>query len=146
MGFVNEYVSDEDVEKFDLHGIWDQFHPLYKGELFLGNRPEWTIDRVANVFLISMAIGRGKHGNRRTFLLWVNGEQVTVDVDLAGGSSGDLDDDPFMRVWDLARIELPPRLEGKEEDIVGILKAGLETFGYWGIRDQRPNTVVKFNF
>jgi len=146
MGFVNEYVSDEDIEKYDLNAIWDEFHPLYKGELFFGNRPEWTIDREANVFLISMAIGRGDHGNRRTFLLWMNGVRVVAEVDLVQGSSGDLDANPFMMVWDLARLNVPGQLDGEKANVLAMFKAALLTFGYWGIRKQRPNTVVEFKF
>jgi hypothetical protein len=146
MGFVNEYVPDEDIEKYDLHGIWDKYHPLYKGELFFGNKPEWTVDREANVFLMSIAIGRGEHGNRTKFLLWLDGTHIIAEIDLVDGSSGDLNANPFIVVWDLARVDVPPELEADSPEIMGMLKNALSTYGYWGIRNQRPNTVVKFKF
>ena len=51
MGFVNEYVSDEDIEKYDLRGIWDKYYPLRKGRYFGGNRPHWTVDKNINTFI-----------------------------------------------------------------------------------------------
>ena len=146
MGFVNEYVPDEDIEKYDLHGIWDKYYPFRKGEYYGGNRPSWTVDREANVFLMSVGIGRGEHGNRTKFLFWWDGGHVIVELDLVEGSSGDLDANPFMNVWDLIRIQLPPQLEEKQIEIEQTLKQALEAYGYWGIRNQRPNTVVEFKF
>jgi hypothetical protein len=146
MGFVNEYVPEADIEKYGLRGIWDKYYPLYKGEFFLGNKPHWTIDRSKNTFLMSIGIGRGEHGNRRKFLLWLNGTHVVIEVDLLKGSSGNLDASPFILIWGLARMKLPETLGEKEEEMIQTFKKALTTFGYWGITDQRPNTTVEFKF
>ena len=146
MGFFNEYVPDEDIEKYDLRGIWDKYHPLRKGRYFGGNKPSWTIDREANVFLMSIRIGRGEHGNRTKFLLWRNGEHIVAELDLVEGSSGDLEANPFIVVWDLVRMELPTKLDERKTEIGALLKHALRTYGYWGIRNQRPNTIVEFKF
>jgi hypothetical protein len=146
MAFVNEYVPEADIEKYDLKGIWDEFHPLRKGQYFKGNRPNWTMDRESEVFLMSIGIGRGEHGNRTKFLFWWRGANVVADLDLVEGSSGDLNASPFMRVWDLVRLELPSQLKGDEVVIRKKLKEALRAYGYWGIRSQRPNTVVEFKF
>ena len=146
MGFVNEYVPDEDIEKYDLHGIWDKYYPFRKGRYFGGNKPHWTIDREKNTYLMSIGIGRGEHGNRRKFLLWMDGQHVVVEVDLLKGSSGDLDASPFVLIWALARIAPPDGHDVIEEQIIRSFKDALTTYGYWGVTDQRPNTVVKFKF
>lgn len=146
MGFVNEYVPEADIEKYDLHGIWDKYYPFRKGRYFGDNNPSWTVDREVNVFLMSIGIGRGEHGNRTKFLLWWNRTHLVAELDLVEGSSGDLDANPFMRVWDLVRIDLPTELEGKRTEVERTLKEALRIYGYWGVRKQRPNTVVEFKF
>ena len=50
MAFVNEYATDEDIEKYDLYGIWDKFHPLRKGKYYIGQRASFCIDRNKDVF------------------------------------------------------------------------------------------------
>lgn len=52
MAFVNEYATDEDIEKYDLNEIWDKYHPARKGKYYVGNQPEFTIDRERDFFLI----------------------------------------------------------------------------------------------
>ena len=146
MGFVNEYVPEADIEKYDLRGIWDKYYPFRKGRYFGGNKPHWTVDRESNTYLMSVGIGRGEHGNRRKFLLWVDGVHVIAQVDLVKGSSGDLDANPFVLIWDLAQIQIPLPIEENKADIIRTLKDALVTYGYWGITDQRPNTVVEFKF
>ena len=146
MGFVNEYVPDEDIEKYDLHGIWDKYYPLRKGRYYGGNRPEWTIDREAKVFLMRVGQGRLEHGNRSKFLLWCNEDHVVAELDLVEGSSGDMDDNPFMVVWELAHIDFSPRLEEGKAEIMRMLKEAVRAYGYSGARNQRPNTVVEFKF
>ena len=39
MAFVNEYASEEDIEKYGLKEIWDRYHPFRKGRYFGGNTP-----------------------------------------------------------------------------------------------------------
>jgi hypothetical protein len=146
MGFVNEYVPEADIEKYDLRGIWDKYHPLKKGRYYGGNQPEWTIDREINVFLMLLDIGRGAHGNRKKFLLWWDGDHIVTELDLVDGSSGDLDANPFMRVWNLVRVILPSSLKEKRELVLRLLKEAVTVYGYRGVRKQLPNTVVEFKF
>ena len=146
MNFVNEYASDEDAKNYKLNDIWDRYNPIYKGEYFFGNQPRWTVDREKNIFLMLLGGGRGEHGNRSKFLLWWDSEHVVVSLDLADGSSGNLDSDPFFRVWDMAFLEIPGHLKNKQKEVIDILKEALRVYGYRGVSKQRPNTIVKFNF
>ena len=146
MGFVNEYVPEADIEKYDLHGIWDKYYPFRKGRYFGGNKPHWTVDRDSNTYLMSIGIGRSEHGNRKKFLFWVEGTHVVIEVDLLKGSSGDLDANPFKMIWGLAGMETSEPLKDREEDVIRGFKEALSVYGYWGIWNQRPNTVVEFEF
>ena len=146
MAFVNEYASDEDIEKYDLNGIWDKYHPLRKGRYYLGNRPDWTIDRDQNVFLMAIEQGRQEHGNRTTFLLWWDGAHIVANLDLIKGSSGNFDEVPFRIVWALVSMKEPEGFTGRREETVSVLKEALTIYGYWGAQKQIPNTVVEFDF
>ena len=146
MGFVNEYVSDEDIKKYDLNGIWDKYHPLWKGDYYLGERPSWTIDRDQNVFLMPLKIGGRGTGNRVKFLLWCDGAFVVISVDLSRDSSSELDAVPFKRVWELVSINPSSSIKFSAKEILRIFKEALVAYGYWGARKQIPNTVVEFRF
>ena len=146
MGFVNEYVPDEDIEKYDLRGIWDKYYPLYKGEFYFGNKPHWTVDRESNAFLTTIEPGRSGRGSRKRFLFWLDGKHIVVELALAPGSSGDLDADPFIRIWDLIQTNIPDADENEKAKVMRLLKDALSAYGYRGVTDQRPNTVVKFKF
>lgn len=146
MPFVNEFASDEDIKKYDLYGIWDKYHPLRKGKYYLGQRPWFTIDRDKNIFFMVLGSGREEHCNRKKVLLWINGCSVVAEIDLVDGSSLNLNDVPFKRVWDL--VGLHPQVDSNisEKEIIGILKEALIAYGYYGIHKQVSNTVVEFHF
>jgi hypothetical protein len=48
-------------------------------------------------------------------------------------------------VWELARKEIPKSIEA-EEEVIQTLKDALGAFGYMGVWNQRPNTVVECKF
>ena len=146
MTFVNEYVSDEDIEKYDLNGLWNRYFPRRKGQPFLGNRPGWTIDRERNIYLLAIEQGINEHGNRTTFILWWDGVQLLAKLDLVEGSSGKFDEVPFVVVWALFSITRPESCKVAREDIIQALKEALATYGYFGVKRQIPNTVVEFKF
>ena len=65
MAFVNEFASDEDIEKYNLYEIWDKYHPLRRGKYYLGQRPWFTIDRGRNIFFMLIG-GGGREDPART--------------------------------------------------------------------------------
>jgi hypothetical protein len=145
MAFVNEYASDEDIEKYGLKEIWDKYYPFRKGKYFGGNRPAWTIDRERNAFLMVVARGTGEEGNQVSFLLWWDGAHVVARMKQKGGSA-DLEEVPFYRIWHLVKLATPSDLPISREDILDALKDALTVYGYWGVQEQVPNTIVKFSF
>ncbi|MCU7923330.1 MAG: hypothetical protein KZQ88_11625 [Candidatus Thiodiazotropha sp. (ex Dulcina madagascariensis)] len=146
MTFVNEFASDEDIEKYDLNGIWDQYHPLRKGKYYLGQRPWFTIDRKRNIFFMVLSGGREEHSNRKETLLWIDGYHVLIVIDLAEGSSPNTNNLPFKRVWELVGIHPQRDFTQSREVIVKVLKEALTVYGYFGVHKQVPNTVVEFKF
>lgn len=145
MGFVNEYATDKDIEEFKLHEIWDHYHPYRKGEYYGGDKPSFTIDRQRNIFFMVIARGIREEGNQVTFLLWWNGDHVTGRLKQDGGSS-ELDARPFYRVWHLLNLDRPQETIVLESEVKKTLKDALRSYGYWGAKQQIPNTVVNFKF
>lgn len=143
MAFVNEYATQDDIEKFKL----DDLCKRWWGEVPPRHRHAWTFDRTRDAFYIPMRSGREWNSNSTRAVLFYRGVELAVDVALADGSSGMLNESPFRVIWELERISFPfsappiPR-----EEIIPVLKEALSAYGYRGIHRQLPNTVVEFKF
>jgi hypothetical protein len=146
MPFVNEFASDEDIRKYNLNEIWDMYHPLWKGDYYTGRQPDFTIDRQRNIFFMAIGGGGEEHQNRKKWLLWLDGQHIVIEVDLAEGSSPNISDVPFKRVWGLVGIYPQTRARVSRKEIVVILKEALTTYGLLGVYRQVPNTIVEFTF
>ena len=145
MNFRNEYASDEDVNAYGLNEIWDRYHPFRKGRFFGGSKPDFTIDRANNRFLLALEVGMGESGDEVKFLLWIQKKEVIARLRQHGGSK-DLNDNPFRIKWHLVDLALPQEMVGQQQDVVALLKEALSVRGYWGAQEQRSNTVVEFTF
>ena len=146
MAFVNEYASDEDIEKYKLNEVWDRYHPHGKDDRFWGRKPELTIDHDRDVFLTVESSGKVTGGTQYKFLLSIRGEEVFVYLNLVKGSSPKLTDRPFYRFWDFVTIDKPAKCSLEDSEIIQEVKSAVSAFGYNGARKQIPDTVVKFNF
>ena len=137
MAFVNEYVSPEDVKKYDLDGINQRF----------GKDPalryQWTVDRERNVFLIWMDAGREEFSARQTLLLWWQG--ISVFVRLLSATTGTLGSQVTSR-WQLQQINLPPELVTKRTEILDVLKEALVAYKVSGIGLPVPRHTATFEF
>ncbi|MGD8913895.1 MAG: hypothetical protein PVI97_05450 [Candidatus Thiodiazotropha sp.] len=144
MAFINEYATDEDIKKYDLNGIWDQYHPARKGKYYLGQRPSFTIDRQRNFFFKILRSGRFDESNRKTALLWVNGRHIVIELDYIDVlNSKGLKSDPYRIRWELAGYHPQPGGQESKKQIMAILNEALNVYGYSGARKQLPNTVVE---
>ena len=146
MAFVNEYATDEDIEKYDLNRIWDQYHPARKGKYYLGQRPWFTIDREKNILVMMVGGGGREDAGRVKILLLIKGCHVVVELESANGSSLSFKDNPFKIVWDLISVHSQQDLNVPQKEVLKILKEALSVYGYFGVHEQIPNTIVEFNF
>lgn len=119
MAFINEYVSTEDVKKYDLDGINRRF----------GKDPQirygWTIDRERGVFLRWIKSGREEFASRVTMVLWWHGEIIPVYLEVSG--TGDYSK-PTTTVWSLSGIELSGVLEPSRDEILQALRDALTEY------------------
>ena len=147
MAFVNEYASDEDIEKYGLREIWDKYHPLRKGDYFYGRQPEWTVDEDAQTYFMVINRGTGEYGNRVETLLCLNGNEVVAGLELLDRSSGNLKADPFMIAWGLVRLKLPSDIQVWQSRSYLRSEARIESIWLLGSeKTNETNTVVEFDF
>ena len=84
MAFVNEYIPEADIKKFDINEINKQY--IVGGT----NARDWTVDRDRNMYLRCVARGREEFRHQSTWTFYWHGELLKVDIDTleAGGKRG----------------------------------------------------------
>ena len=78
MAFVNEYISDEDVAKYGIAQLRDEFH-AYRQEKFY-----WTRDRERDAYLIHRS-HLGRDFEPEVWLLYEKGRYCAVMLHRGGG-------------------------------------------------------------
>lgn len=148
MAFINEYVSDEDVKKYELEKMWDDFHPFYKHSYKEpGFRFAWTVDRTRNAYFMPVHIGREEYSNQITCVLWIDGIQLVVVLNKGDESTENVKDGLGKVVWYLSEIRKPvSNTTLDHSEIIELLKEALLEYGYDGIWKALPNYAVNFAF
>lgn len=132
MGFVNEYISDADVEKYNLKAIDEKF--ISGGT----HARDWTIDRERNIYLRNVAMGRGLEpgGNKvnlsyqTTWTLYWRGDLLTMRLDLLDGKGGC--GEPGWSHWRLVWLEGEHAEIGRRE-VLEVLKEALLAYKDFGV-------------
>ncbi len=145
MAFTNEYVSEEDIRKYNLKEIWFDNNAIWKmkGKLPPSYRLYWTIDRERDVYLMCVGIA-GREEVSIEFVLY-HQRDITNFVLFQPVESSKKHGKHYNIIWNMEDIS--PKLKGNEKDeVIDLLKEALTIYGYHGIREQIPNTIVSFNF
>lgn len=127
MSFVNEYISAEDAEKYQLEEIDKQFFPGTHAR-------DWTIDRVRNIYLRNVELGGGSDPDLRNQYKWTlywHGDLLLLGTELLdhGGEIGQ----PGWSHWKLTSLDLPEQLRPYKEDILADLNEALLAYKGSGI-------------
>ena len=146
MGFIADSASDDEIIRFRLQEIWEEYFPRYKGKFWHGKRPSFVIDRQNDIFLILISTGSMGEPLWANFLLYWKGSHIQCRLRIGEGSSKNFNDDPYVRIWELVEMRVPSALLIEEGVVKCKLKEALVAFGNEGVHNQRPNTVVKFRF
>ena len=132
MGFVNEFISEEDVEKYRLVEIDKQF--VVGGT----NSRQWTIDRGRDIYLRRVAVGGNADPeirNRTKWTLYWHGTLLTMRLDLmdGGGGAGEPGWSHWKLVWMSGSSGLPAHLKVHKAEILADLKEALTAYRSAGV-------------
>jgi hypothetical protein len=136
MAFVNEVVSDADIDKYGL--------PFPKG----GGR-YWTRDAERDLYLWGGKGGNPAFGEEILgyFSLYIKGVTLRMEL-LPGHGSRSYSDSPFVIEWEALRSIDPWNLQGLSYgSVVQILKEALTVYGDDGRENKHARSrQVRFHF
>ena len=159
MAFVNERVSEEDIQKYGLDELKREYFPS-DCEWINGRPPAfrhaWTIDRERDIYFMPVKMvteiggsGRPEGTNRTIVHLNFQGREVSLLIERAYCSHS-FTDNPFRVAWNLLDVSTLMAPEIPRATVISVLKEALTTYGYRGA-DSPPvlsntNVVVEFGF
>ena len=121
MGFVNEFITEEDVQKYQLAEIDKRF--VVGGT----NARDWTIDRERDIYLRNVAVGGHTDPeirNQTKWTLYWHGTLLVLGLDGmgSGGKSGEPGWSHWKLVWLCGRSGLPAHLMAQKVQVLETLK------------------------
>jgi len=149
MAIINEYVSQEDIKKYNLEKLVKkyEFYPISPSL----DSISWTVDKERGIWLIRCGRERDPdidHGrtNEHIFTLHYKGVDIEARVWLEEDSQTNIYISPFIVIWKFLSVD-PSSFDGVDEkEIKEVLKEFLTAHGHRGIRAQEEakNAIVKF--
>ena len=152
MAFINEYISEENIEKYQINELMNSYSK-YKDFPKKHYKHRWTIDKEKESWFMwthdpTNPLEDHRRGTGETiFRLYY--KKKNIDIVLRKDfeeSSEVLTDNPFYVTWKLDHIKKPIDLEGTaDEEIIKVLKEALNIYGTRGIKTSVPfeNIIVK---
>lgn len=136
MSFVNEFVSNADVKKYDLDEVNYKF---WKAD----SRFDWTINRERDIYLRWMKSGRGESGLQQEFSLYWDGTLLAVRM---SSSCVLRQDGTKALIWKLHHLVLPGAMKARRDEIIEDLKEALTVYKTDGVRSTHDEHSVIFEF
>ena len=143
MTFVNEYISEEDVEKYGIRQLRDELHAYHQ------ERYHWTRDRERDAYLMQIH-HLGRDLEPEDWLLYEKGRYCVVML-YRGGGSKNYSERPYRRLWHFdgfsgGWLRSPVPSEEEQPHIIQLLKEALTAYGEDGMRNYVSDTIISFNF
>ncbi|ORF43491.1 hypothetical protein [Gilliamella apicola] len=159
MPFVNEYVSYEDAEKYDLDNLYDKYY--YWGlkmpealTYFEVHQHAWCVDKERGYWLFNCGYlmseesrsGYPEPSDKEVFILHVNSQNIEFILSSHGLGATDLY--PIHFSYELVSMSPSSLPNMSRESLLNILKDAINIFKYNGIRDLEENekTLIEFDF
>jgi len=139
MAFINEYISDEDVEKYNLKELIDKYKRYtYSPRL---DDINWTVDKENDIWLIYFGREHDPemdHGFTREhiFVLYYKGQLIEARLWLEEDSSFNIHTRPYIINWKLLSLTSNSLSSIDMKTLKEILCSALKTYGSLGIFDQ----------
>jgi hypothetical protein len=140
MAFINEFISPEDFQKYDVEGVCKKT----VGRMWIAPPFGWTIDRTRNIFLLHVDSGSYDEFTHFTFLLWFDGSPIITVLEKMEGSYAD--QSGGKAIWRQLKMQCPEEAPAHHAEIIRVLKEAMITYGFNGAFGQIKNYHVEFNF
>ena len=138
MPFINEYISENDRELYDLSLI--KKPPLYRDPTRLS---KWTIDRPRDIFLVWTKGGDEDHPHECYFALWWKG--AVLNLRLQHVDEGDIKTH-VTSTWSLEQVDIPGEFDSQRHEIIRTLKEALCEYRVSGVGVPVASHSAKFTF
>jgi len=148
MAFINEYISDEDVEKYQINELMNS----YQGE---GQFPDefyhhrWTINKEKESWFMWVHVPTDpldytRSTGERIFILHYKSKNIEIILRKIFEESSEIKtDNPFYVTWKLDHIKKPEALKNiLDEEIIEVLKEALMAYGTRGIKTSIPHKNI----
>ena len=160
MPFVNEYVSDEDAQKYDLDNLWNKYNYSWILKMpkalnhFEVHQHAWCVDKERSYWLFNCGFLRNENSrsgypepsNKEAFILHVNGQNIEFILAIHEMEVTDLY--PIHFSYELVSMSPSSLPNLSQESLLNILKDAINIFKYNGIRALEDNarTLIEFDF
>ena len=159
MPFVNEYVSYEDAEKYDLDNLWNKYNysMLKMPEALTSyevHQHAWCVDKERGYWLFNCGYlinndsisGYAEASDKEAFILHVNGQNIEFILSSHGLGATDLY--PIHFSYNLVSMAPTCLPNLSRENLITILKEALNVYKCSGIRDLEKNakSLIEFDF
>ena len=148
MAFVNEYISPEDRQKYDIDELNKFYHRMF---LPMGSGNSWTIDRERNCYLRFVKLGRWceEGGEERIsyFSFYWNDVVRVIRFQSESGGSG-----RQALIWKKKYYlkKITPPIDdlnaSQKEQFFAVLKEALIAFRDFGVLSEAPQFEASFDF
>lgn len=141
MSFINEFISDEDADNYQLKQIDEKF--ISNGT----NARDWTIDRDRSIYLRNVAIGSGAEPELRNRTLWTfywQGDLLNLRLDLLAGTGGRGEPgwSHWLLVWLNGSNGLPAHLRSKKDEVIRDLEEALVAYKDFGVYSKNTEYTI----
>lgn len=137
MAFVNEFASQEDVEKYGLKQLCDKYR------IYCGDRFDWTIDKDRDMYLMWVGSGREDTVCQHDFVFYWNQTLIEARFFVKGESPRNRSG---WKHWSLLRLFVPENLESQRFAIIEDLKQALAAYRDNGVRSVTTEHTATFDF
>ncbi len=157
MGFVNEYVSEKDIEKYGIRELHQHYSRLAKDryalrEGLMDEKP-WMVDRERNLWFMLLGIGTEDDNppmntGEDYYVLHYKGENIEVIMhENNKEGSKNINKKPFRMRWDILSINKPESLkELSKEEIIEFIKEAMIARGYEFLGKQLSEINVEVKY
>lgn len=136
MTFINEYISAENIKKYDIETLDERFH---KGHY----KPSWTVDHEREMYLRYMTQEHEEFSNPLTYCFYGKGVVIEVVVVMNGGG---IRNGEQWKHYKLLRWDLPANLIPQEAEIKTDLKEAFVVYKDFGVRSNSTVFTASFDF